>query len=164
MNEMLYIPSRYKSRASVWWLTRTTSNEFPLCSSWWFLCNRSLFIKVWRKNPGSGHSLTKKIYHEGSLNNLHFYCNDLIIKAHLIEHDFINSMNLIVRVKSSKFRLKFLHSLADYLSINLISKVSFVKNFWGVFVLDMLALDTSNSVKSSFAKNKCYDRLIKATL
>lgn len=73
-------------------------------------------------------------------------------------------MNLIVRVKSSKFRLKFLHSLADYLSINLISKVSFVKNFWGVFVLDMLALDTSNSVKSSFAKNKRYDRLIKATL
>lgn len=105
-----------------------------------------------------------KRYITKNLNNLHFHCNDLIIKAHLIEHDFINSMNLIVRVKSSKFRLKILHSLADYLSINLISKVSFVKNFWGVFVLDMLALDTSNSVKSSFAKNKRYDRLIKATL
>lgn len=163
MNEMLYIPSRYKSRASVWWLTRTTSNEFPLCSSWRFLCNRSLFIKVWRKTLVPVTHWPNR-YITKDLNNLHFYCNDLIIKAHLIEHDFINSMNLIVRVKSSKFRLKFLHSLADYLSINLISKVSFVKNFWGVFVLDMLALDTSNSVKSSFAKNKCYDRLIKATL
>lgn len=39
-------------------------------------------------------------------------------------------MNLIVHVKSSKYRLKFLHSLADYLSINLILKVSFVKNFF----------------------------------
>lgn len=72
-------------------------------------------------------------------------------------------MNLIVRVKSSKFRLKFLHSLADYLSINLILKVSFVKNFF-LFVLDMLVLETSNSVKSSFAINKHCDNLMKTTL
>lgn len=135
MNEMLYIPSRYKSRAPVWWLTRSTSNEFPLCSSWRFLCNRVLFLS--KSNGKTMLPVTHwpKIYIPKNFNNLRFYCKDLIIKAHLIEHDFINSMNLIVRVKSSKFRLKFLHSLADYLSVNLVSKVSFVQKifFWFVF-------------------------------
>lgn len=60
-------------------------------------------------------------------------------------------MNLIVRVKSSKFRLKFLHSLADYLSINLILKVSFVKNFF-LFVLDMLVLETSTRLSLHLLK------------
>lgn len=97
-------------------------------------------------------------------NNLYFYCNYLIIKVYLIEYDFINLMNLIVCVKSSKFWFKFLYSLVDYLLINFILKVFFVKNFWGVFVLDMLVLDILNLVKFLFVKNKCYDRLIKVIL